>query len=103
MPAKPDDLLDIRTLRMPRQVADLHIFDQPTTKRAHGQLLCKRTAPHGAGTWSRGWSCQGSEQSPPTNPLVLDNRCLNHRIAAKRFSPIAIDRDRGTPHGAAPP
>jgi hypothetical protein len=40
-PAKPNDLLDIRTLRMPRQVADLHILDQPTTKRAHGQLLCE--------------------------------------------------------------
>ena len=39
IPAKPNDLLDIRTLRMPRKVADLHILDQPATKRAHGQLL----------------------------------------------------------------
>jgi hypothetical protein len=41
IPAKPDDLLDIRTLRMCRKVADLHILDQPMTKRAHGQLLCE--------------------------------------------------------------
>jgi hypothetical protein len=93
MPAKPDDLLDIRTLRMPRKVADLHILDQPTTKRAHGQLLCKRTAPHGAGSSSRGRSFQvsgGNEQSPLTNAVVMKKRYLNHRITAKRFSPILI-------------
>jgi hypothetical protein len=41
IPGEPDDVLDIRPLRMPRKVADLHILDQPTTKRAHGQLLCE--------------------------------------------------------------
>ena len=46
IPAKPDDLFDIRTLRMSRQVADLHILDQPTTKRAHGQLLCEMGQRH---------------------------------------------------------
>src|SRR5271157_915021 len=91
IPGEPDDVFDIRTLRMPRKVADLHILDQPTTKRAHGQLLCEMDSA----TWrphivSR-LSCQasgGSEPSPPTNALVLENRCLNHRITAKRFSPI---------------
>src|ERR1700688_5078513 len=38
-------------------------------------------------------SCQasgGSEQSPPTNALILKSRCLNHRITAKRFSPMCF-------------
>src|SRR5450432_3881777 len=91
MPAKPDDLLDIRTLRMPRKVADLHILDQPTTKRAHGQLLCETNSA----TWrphivSR-LSCQARTRGgrlPPTDPLIAKRRSLNHRITAKRFSPM---------------
>src|ERR1700674_808797 len=56
-------------------------------------------------------SCQasgGSEQSPPTNALILKSRCLNHRITVKRFSPnadIARDgiRSAGLPAAACAP
>jgi hypothetical protein len=47
-------------------------------------------------------SCQasgGSEQSPPTNALILKSRCLNHRITAKRFSPITAIVDVDTSAG----
>ena len=100
IPGKPDDVLDIRTLRMPRQVADLHILDQPTAKRAHGQLLCEMDSA----TWRRHivsqLSCQaraGSEQSPPANALVLKERYLDHRTTAKRFSAININAPKLEP------
>src|SRR5271157_3680915 len=93
IPGEPDDVFDIRTLRMPRKVADLHILDQPTTKRAHGQLLCEMDSatwrPHIVSRLS--WQASGgSGASPPTNALVLKKRCLNHRIIAKRFSPMSF-------------
>src|SRR5271166_4848028 len=91
IPGEPDDVLDIRTLRMPRKVADLHILDQPTTKRAHGQLLCEIDSA----TWRRHivsrLSCQARARggrSPPTDPLILKKLSLNHRITAKRFSGV---------------
>lgn len=50
---EPDDLRDIHALRVRGQVADLHIVDHATAKRAHGQLLCEMAAPQGAGVSSR--------------------------------------------------
>ena len=41
MAGKVNDLRDINTLRIRRQVANLHVFDHSTAKRAHGQLLCE--------------------------------------------------------------
>jgi hypothetical protein len=44
---KPDDLCDINAPRVRCQVADLHIVDHPTAKRAHRQSFA-RTA---SATW----------------------------------------------------
>jgi hypothetical protein len=41
MTGKPEDFRDIRALGVCRQVADLHIVNHATAKRAHGQLLCE--------------------------------------------------------------
>src|SRR5208283_973138 len=56
---EPDDLRDIDALRVRGQVADLHIIDHATAKRAHGQLLCKTDSA----TWRRGIVSQLSWQS----------------------------------------
>ncbi len=39
---------------------------------------------------------EAAGQSPPTNALILKSRCLNHRITAKRFSPIRVYRARAS-------
>jgi hypothetical protein len=41
MAGEVDNLRDIHTLRVRSQVANLHVFDHTTAKRAHGQLLCE--------------------------------------------------------------
>ena len=43
---EPDDLFDVHTLRVRCQVADLHVLDHATAKRAHGQLLCEMEQRH---------------------------------------------------------
>jgi transposase len=49
MAGEPNDLCDVHALRVRCQVADLHIIDHPTAKRAHGQLLCEMDSA----TWRR--------------------------------------------------
>jgi hypothetical protein len=49
MASEPGDMFDIGTLRVRCQVADLHILDHATGKRAHRQLLCKMNSA----TWRR--------------------------------------------------
>jgi hypothetical protein len=75
--SKPNELLDIHTLCMRGQVADLHIFDHATAKWAHGQLLCEMDSA----TWRRRivspLSCQargGSRPLPPIEYLMLKKR-----------------------------
>ena len=46
---EPEDIRDIHSLRVRCQVADLHVLDHATAKRAHGQLLCEM----GSATWRR--------------------------------------------------
>jgi hypothetical protein len=41
MAGEVDNLRDIHTLRVRSQIANLHVFDHTTAKRAHGQLLCE--------------------------------------------------------------
>jgi hypothetical protein len=41
MTGEVENLRDIHTLRVRSQVANLHVFDHTTAKRAHGQLLCE--------------------------------------------------------------
>ena len=59
---EPDDLLDIHALCVRCQVADLHILDHATAKRAHRQLLCEMNSA----TWRRRivsrLSCQTRER-----------------------------------------
>jgi hypothetical protein len=56
---------------MPRQLAGLHILDQPTTKRAHGQLLCEMDSA----TWRRRivsrLSCQARKRGGRLPPAGL--------------------------------
>src|SRR5580698_5708144 len=44
-----DDLRDIHSLRVWCHVADLHVLDHATAKRAHGQLPCETISA----TWRR--------------------------------------------------
>ena len=46
---EPEDLRDVHALRVRRQVADLHVLDHATAKRAHGQLPCETNSA----TWRR--------------------------------------------------
>ena len=41
MTGEVENLRDVHTLRVRSQVANLHVFDHTTAKRAHGQLLCE--------------------------------------------------------------
>ena len=41
MTGEVENLRDIHTLRVRSQVANLHVFDHTTAKRAHGQPLCE--------------------------------------------------------------
>src|SRR5271169_1339713 len=49
MAGEPDNLFDVGTLRVRRQVADLHVLDHATAKWAHRQLLCETNSA----TWRR--------------------------------------------------
>ena len=41
MAGEPDDLFDVGTLRVRREIADLHVLDHATAKRAHRQRPCE--------------------------------------------------------------
>ena len=61
MAGEAGDLLDVDALGVRRQVADLHVLDHATAKRAHRQLLCETNSA----TWRRRivslLSCQPQE------------------------------------------
>jgi len=65
---QPKDIRDVHTLRVRCQIADLHVLNHATAKQAHGQLLARRTAPHGAGyRLAVELSDQGEVRSVATN------------------------------------
>jgi hypothetical protein len=53
------DLLDIRALRVRREIADLHVLDHALAKWRHSSLLCGMGVREGA---SHGPACEPSEK-----------------------------------------
>src|SRR5690349_24517024 len=91
MAGEQRDLLDVSSLGQRCEIANLHVVNHATAKCGHRQLLCEMVSA----TWRRHivsrLSCQarvGSGQLLPTGHLILKKQGLNHRITAKRFSPM---------------
>jgi len=70
MASEPDDLFDIGTLRLRCQVANLHVLDHATAKRAHRQLLCEMNSA----TWRRRIVSRWSGQTRVRRSVVTARR-----------------------------
>ena len=70
---EPANLLDIHALRVQSQVADLHVLDHATTKRAHRQLLCETNSA----TWRRGIVPQRSPQNSKQQSATVTKPTLS--------------------------
>jgi hypothetical protein len=73
MAGEPTNLLDIHALRVQRQVADLHILDHATAKRAHRQLLCETDSA----TWRHRIVAQRSRQTMEKWSMVATKQTLS--------------------------
>jgi hypothetical protein len=92
MAGEPEHLGDVNALRVRCQVADLHVLDHATAKRAHRQLLCEMNSAKRRRRIVSQVCCQARGRGGrllPTKPLRLERYCSNQRITAKRFSPTS--------------
>jgi hypothetical protein len=83
---RENDLCDVHALRVRGQVADLHIIDHSTAKRAHGQFLCEMDSA----TWRQcivsRLSCQtGGRRRRPAGRQLQSNSWL--QSCQKRLVP----------------